>query len=82
VALVGGRRGLGAAALVGGALVLTQVWFPSRYWDFANTFDETLTWLVLARDLVLVAALAVLVLGDRHADRLARERAPLVRALD
>jgi hypothetical protein len=81
-ALVGGRRGLAAAGLVGGALVLTQLWFPSRYWDFALTFDGTLTWLVLARDLVLVAALAVLLLGDRHADRLARERAPVAGALD
>jgi hypothetical protein len=61
VPLVGGRRGLGASALLAGALVLTQVWFPFRYWDFALTFDETVSWLVLGRDLVLVAALAVLV---------------------
>jgi Glycosyltransferase family 87 len=60
VALVGGRRGLGASALLGGALVLTQLWFPFRYWDFALRFDETVSWLVLGRDLVLVAALVVL----------------------
>ena len=76
VPLVRGRRGLGAAALLGLALVLTQVWFPSRYWDFALTFDETVSWLVLARDLVLVAALAVLLFEQRgHASQqLTRDR--------
>jgi hypothetical protein len=66
VPLVGGRRGLGASALLAGALVLTQIWFPFRYWDFALTFDETVSWLVLARDLVLVAALAVLAWPSGH----------------
>jgi hypothetical protein len=78
VPLVRGRRGLAASALLGVALVLTQVWFPFRYWDFALTFDETTVWLVLARDLVLVGALATLLAGhergdaaDRRADSLA-----------
>jgi uncharacterized membrane protein len=66
VALAGGRRGLVASTLLGGALVLTQIWFPYRYWDFALTFDETVSWLVLARDLVLVAALAVLAWPSGH----------------
>jgi len=61
VPLVGGRRGLAASALLGLALVLTQLWFPFRYWDFALRFDETSAWLVLARDVVLAACLAVLV---------------------
>jgi hypothetical protein len=65
VPLVRGRRGLAASALLAAALVLTQLWFPFRYWDFALTFDETVSWLVLARDLVLVGALAVLVLQKR-----------------
>jgi uncharacterized membrane protein len=43
------------------ALVLTQAWFPQHYWDYALQFDKTVSWLVLARDLVLVALLAVLV---------------------
>lgn len=60
VPLVAGRRGLIASGLLGVALVLTQVWFPFRYWDFALTFDEALSWLVLARDAVLAALLAVL----------------------
>jgi hypothetical protein len=60
VPLVCGRRGLAASALLTVALVLTQLWFPYRYWDFARTFDETVARLVLARDLVLVALLVVL----------------------
>ena len=60
VPLVRGRRGLAASALLGLALVLTQLWFPFRYWDYALTFDGTVAWLVLVRDVLLVAALAVL----------------------
>ena len=53
VPLVRGRRGrAGRAARV--ALVLTQLWFPYRYWDLALGF-ESASWLVLVRDLVLVA---------------------------
>jgi hypothetical protein len=60
VPLVAGRRGVVAAALLGTALVLTQLWFPYRYWDYAGSLDGTVTALVLARDLVLVALLVVL----------------------
>jgi hypothetical protein len=62
VPLVRGRRGVAASALLGTALVLTQLWFPFRYWRYALQFDETASWLVLARDVVLVSLLAVLVL--------------------
>jgi hypothetical protein len=65
VPLVGGRRGLRASALLAAALVLTQLWFPFRYWDYARGFDATVSWLVLARDLTLVAALAVLTWPER-----------------
>ncbi len=67
VPLVAGRRGLVASLLLGGALVLTQLWFPFRYWDYALTLDRGIAWLVLARDLVLVAALVVLVKEARGA---------------
>ena len=40
------------------ALVLTQVWFPQRYFDYALEFRNA--GVVLTRDLVLVALLAVL----------------------
>ncbi len=32
-------------------------WFPSDYWELVKQFDPTASWLVLVRDLVLVAAL-------------------------
>jgi hypothetical protein len=61
VPLVAGRRGLRASALLALALVLTQLWFPMRYWELALEFDSLASALVLARDLVLVALLVVLV---------------------
>jgi hypothetical protein len=61
VPLVAGRRGVQAATLLALALVLTQLWFPYRYWDLALGFDGVASALVLARDLVLVALLVVLV---------------------
>jgi hypothetical protein len=60
VPLVRGRRGLVASALLVVALVLTQLWFPYRYWDFALEFDQTTSWLVLGRDLVLLTVVAAL----------------------
>ncbi|HEY6960717.1 MAG TPA: glycosyltransferase 87 family protein [Gaiellaceae bacterium] len=60
VPLVRGARGVAAAALLAAACVLTQVWFPLRYWQYVNGFQ--LAWVVLLRDLVFVALLAVLAL--------------------
>jgi hypothetical protein len=60
VPLVAGLRGLRASTLLVGALVLTQLWFPSRYWDLARELDALPSFLVLARDVVLVALLVVL----------------------
>jgi hypothetical protein len=61
VPLVRGRRGLGASALLGIALILTQIWFPFRYFRLALHFEVGLSWLLLARDLTLVALVATLV---------------------
>ena len=72
VPLVAGRRGLIASALLAAALVLTQLWFPYRYWDLALHFGALESWLVLVRDLVLVALLRVpraAALVDRDAGR-------------
>jgi hypothetical protein len=66
VPLVPGRRGLAATALLAAALVLTQLWFPFRYWELANHLDATSSWLVLARDLVLVALAVVLATPTRR----------------
>jgi hypothetical protein len=60
VPLVRGRRGLAATGILAAALVLTQVWFPGRYWSYADRFH--LSGVVLARDLVLVLLVAVLAL--------------------
>jgi hypothetical protein len=61
VPLVRGRRGLAAGALLAIALVLTQLWFPFHYWELVFRFTALPSWLVLARDLVLVTLFAVLV---------------------
>ena len=68
IPLVRGRRGLAAAGLLASALVLTQLWFPYRYWQLVLHFGALQSWLVLARDLVLVALLLVLLLPLRHRD--------------
>ncbi len=60
VPLVAGRRGFWAGGLFALACVLTQVWFPRRYWDYVYTFDQLTSWTVLARDLALVGLVAVL----------------------
>jgi glycosyl transferase family 87 len=60
VPLVRGRRGLFAGAILALALVLTQLWFPFRYWDLALHFAALPSWLVFVRDLVMLGLLATL----------------------
>ena len=66
VPLVRGRRGLAASALLALALLLTQLWFPIRYWDLARGLETYPSALVLARDVVLVALLATLLVRERE----------------
>jgi uncharacterized membrane protein len=66
VPLVRGRRGLAASALLGVALLLTQLWFPIRYWELVQGLEAFPSWLVLARDLVLLALLATLLVRERE----------------
>jgi hypothetical protein len=66
VPLVRGRRGLAASAVLAVALVLTQLWFPYRYWDLALRQGALASWLVLARDLVLVLLVVVLAMPRRE----------------
>ena len=66
VPLVRGRRGVAAGALLLAALILTQVWFPFRYFRLALDFEAGLSWVLLARDLVLVALSVLLVTSLRH----------------
>jgi len=65
VPLVRGRRGLLASGVLAGALVLTQLWFPYRYWELALEFDPVASGLVLVRDLTLLGLLGVLTLPAR-----------------
>jgi uncharacterized membrane protein len=48
-----------APLLVAAGLILTQLWFPSSYWDLTR-LDARESWLLLARDLVVVALAAAL----------------------
>ena len=50
VPLARGRRGLAATGLLAVALVLTQAWFPRRYWDYATGLDRDVAALVSGRD--------------------------------
>jgi hypothetical protein len=57
VLLVPGRAGLGAVALLAASLVLGQIWFFHYHDVFAL---EGIVWLVVARDLALLALYALL----------------------
>jgi hypothetical protein len=63
VPLVAGTAGVAACWLLAAALVTTQLWFPHRYWDVVAL--QPAGWLVLVRDLLLVALLVVLVRAIR-----------------
>jgi len=60
VPLVRGRRGIAGGVLLTAALVLTQAWFPQHYWRLAVDFAPRESWLLLARDLAVVALAALL----------------------
>jgi hypothetical protein len=66
IPLVRGRRGVAASALLGLALLLTQLWFPIRYWDLALDLKPFPSALVLARDVTLLVLLAVLLVRERE----------------
>jgi hypothetical protein len=67
VPLVRGRRGVAAGGVFAAALLLTQLWFPGRYWDLVFGFGDYESALVLARDLVLLVLLAVLLWPEARA---------------
>ncbi len=64
VPLVAWTPGLAATALLATVLVLTQGWFPERYWNIVALGGGA--WLVLARNLVLVALFVVLAVAIRR----------------
>jgi hypothetical protein len=80
VALVRGRRGVAASALLAAAMVNTQVWFPGRYFkDYAWDAQLSLAWLVFVRNLTLVALFAVLAAPAAPAHSRLRAQAGAVR---
>jgi hypothetical protein len=64
IALAAGGRGLAAAGAFLFSLVLTQLWFPKRYWDLVD-LEPYPTWLLVARNiaLLLLAALLAIVIA-------------------
>ncbi|HEY5160630.1 MAG TPA: glycosyltransferase family 87 protein [Gaiellaceae bacterium] len=69
VLLVLGRRGIAASALLVVSLVLTQLWFPYHYWDYAIGFGAWQSAVVLLRDVVLVALFATLLADVRSREQ-------------
>ena len=75
--LVQGRRGIVAIALSLVACGAHPALVPEHYWELVKQFDPTASWLVLVRDLVLVAVFAALVVAAGAAvESRAREPEP------
>jgi len=77
VPLVRGRRGVGAGTLLATVLVLTQLWFPRHYWSLAIGLAPRESWLLLARDLAVLALAAVLAWPRLEHEPLGESRALL-----
>jgi uncharacterized membrane protein len=72
VALV---RGWWPRTLLAASLVLTQLWFPRDYWHLSLEFRARESWLLLARDLFVVALFVVLARDLLQHERLGEDRA-------
>jgi Glycosyltransferase family 87 len=77
VPLVRARRGALAQSLFFVALLLTQLWFPHHYWELVNLFASPYWWILLARDLVVVALAVVLVWPPSEHEVLGEHRSRL-----
>jgi uncharacterized membrane protein len=77
VPLVRGRRVLLAVPIFGTALVLTQLYFPSQYWRLVLSFASPYSWILLARDLAMVALVAALVWPRSQHELLGEHRSRL-----
>jgi hypothetical protein len=84
ILLVLGRRGLATSALLALSLVLTQLWFPYRYWDYALHFGSLPSALVLTRDVALLGIFALMLVGRRRREQelpaTARTQAALIQS--
>jgi hypothetical protein len=70
-----GRRLVGA--VYAAALILTQLYFPRRYWDYASGLHRVEVGIVGLRDLLVVALLALLVYALQEATAASRSRVSL-----
>lgn len=69
-----------AGGLYALACLLTEIWFPLRYWSLVKEFDPLASWLVLGRDVALVGVLAALLVPVRDAasrPEASRSRSPV-----
>jgi len=63
------------ALLFAAVLMLTQAYFPQHYWRYALQFDSAVSWVVLARDILLIVLLVAVVRPQRPAREAAVARA-------
>jgi uncharacterized membrane protein len=77
VALVRGRRGVAAVALLLVALGLTHAWFPWHYLRLAYHHSSPWLWLLLVRDVALLGLVAVLAWPERQQPQLPEAAARL-----
>ncbi len=66
VLLVRGRRSIVSSGLLVASLVLTQLWFPYRYREYAFHYASWPSAFVLLRDVALVALFVTLLTGMRR----------------
>ena len=81
VLIVPGRRGDVSAVILAGAMLVTQLWFPSHYISLAYHLDPRASWLVFGRDVILVGLLVTLAWPDGRAGRLRTGTVSLVAAV-
>lgn len=81
VPLVRGLRGAVGSAFLVAALVLTSAWFPDHYWPLALGHSSPWSWVLLARDLAVVAVAAVLAWPTRLQHEALGEQAARLEAL-
>jgi hypothetical protein len=79
--LARGRRAPVVLGLFASSLILTQLYFPRRYWDFANHFARFPTGVVFLRDLVVVALALALAWPDELEDEVFGEHRARIEAL-
>jgi uncharacterized membrane protein len=64
VAMINGRRGLAAIALLASAMVMTQIYYPLEFAPL-KSFVALQSWAVVGRDLMIVVLFATLAWPDR-----------------